>query len=211
MKCDAIFPTNNEYGIPVLSTDWQAQWIEAPCRAWGSIGRETHHPGSWHFYTEDYRWNAIIQNPWRVSDTQPKVCVEPNFSVSDDMPAALVLERTYRKRWLARFWQSYGIRVFVDLFVPQHHQSRNLIGVPNGWRAFATRGGDRDIAGLESDFKTAVNHAGEGGVLFAVIGGGRKVRDWCKTHRAIHIGYQGKRNVHSAAVQNQTSPCNEGA
>jgi hypothetical protein len=201
MNHDAIFPTDNEYGIPLLLSDSQAEWLAAPVRAWGSVARGQIHSGTWHFYSEDYRWRKLVNTPWQLTDTGAPVVVEPNFSIMDDMPPALVIERTYRKRWLARYWQAHGVRVFVDLFVPIHHQHWNLLGVPAGWTAYATRGGDRDISGLIQDHRTATQYAGTEQILFAVFGGGRKVAEWCQRNAATHIGYAANKCAHSAAVQ----------
>lgn len=212
MRDDAIFPSDNEYGIPILLPEMQAEWIAAPCRAWGSVPRGRPHDGTFHFYVDDYRWSAVINSPWQFTETGAGVAVEPNFSVMDDMPVALVIERTYRKRWIARYWQSHGVQMFVDLFVPQHYRHWNLLGVPVGWKAYATRGGDRDMPGLMADYQTAIHHAGTDQITFAVFGGGKEVADWCRRNGATHIGYQGNRNVHSKAlVQNVVPPCKGGA
>lgn len=199
MRNDAIFPSDNELGIPTL-LDCQADWIEAPCRAWGSTGRTRINLGTWHFYVDDYRWSAIWENPWQVTDTQPVVCVEPNYSIQDETPPALAIASIYRKRWLARYWQSCGIKIFVDLFVPSHHQDWNLLGVPSGWRAYATRGQDRNLDGLIEDHETARCHARTDQIVFAVFGGGPRVADWCQEQGATHVPYRAKRRAYSQEV-----------
>lgn len=211
MRHDALFPSDNELGIPLLLEEHQAEWIEAPCRAWGSCGRTRIHQGTWHFYSEDYRWSNLWACPWQVTDTQPIVCVEPNYSIQDETPPALAIASIHKKRWLARYWQSRGVRIFVDLYVPAHHQDWNLLGVPRGWKAYATRGGDREIDGLIHDYETACHHAGTDAIVFAAFGGGPRVAEWCRDHRAMHVPYRAKRNAYSVAVQESTSPCKGGA
>lgn len=85
--------------------------------------------------------------------------------------------------------QDRGIRVFVDLNVAQKHIKLNMIGVPKGWRAFATRGYSDRLPGLALEYEIAQHCAAYAGrkPLFVVYGGGSKCRDFCKEVGAVYI------------------------
>jgi len=113
---DSLWPTDNEWGIPTLSIDRQADAFDLPIETWGAKRRNLK-VGTYHFYTEDKRFNTIWQKPDMVVAAGCVNAVEPNYSVYDQVPRAVALWATFRKRWLARYWQSRGIRIFVDLNV----------------------------------------------------------------------------------------------
>ena len=178
---DAIWPTDNEWGIPLLDTNLQATAIDLPFKAWGSISLKTRMSGTWHFYTEDYRYEALWRDPSPVANTRCANIVEPNFSCYDQMAPAFALFQIYRKRWLARWWQSLGIHVFVDLNVAEPFYDINLLGVPKGWKAWATRGYNDRIDSTEREYQMAVERAGTTSILFVVYGGGKKVQELCQS------------------------------
>jgi hypothetical protein len=107
-------------------------------------------------------------------------CVEPNFSIYNQMPLPVALWATYRKRWCARWWQSRGIKILVDLNVAEQYAEMNLLGVPKGWNAYATRGYTDGLQATEREFALACEHAGTASILFVVYGGGRKVMEYCR-------------------------------
>jgi hypothetical protein len=189
---DARFPTNNQYDIPSLDINFCAQYCDLPFIGWGTQRRSDKMPGTWHFYVDDYRFNALWQHPEKVTQTGCRSLVEPNFSVYQQTPQALSIWQVYRKRWLARYWQSKGILIFADLNVNRDYQWINTMGIPNGWTAFSTRGyGDRwkdtlrehQVAGeIASD---NVKH-----LLFVVYGGGKSVKQLCGDHGFVWIPEQ---------------------
>lgn len=182
-----IFPTDNMLGIPTLLEDMQAPGVVAPLNVWGGRhGRTklTRLGGTVCFYTEDYRFNALLTDPTPVSDGRFACAVEPNVSVFAGMPPAVAAERVYRKRWVARFWQERGLRVLVDLNVAPEYAELNLLGVPEGWNAYATRGYTDRLAYTVAEHELAKRHAGHERPLFLVYGGGRKVRE-----AALHYGW----------------------
>jgi hypothetical protein len=135
--------------------------------------------GTWHFYTEDNRFEALWYDPSPIVNSGCVNVVEPNFSVFHQMPAAVALWHVYRKRWLARYWQSVGVRIFVDLNVPDPHFHLNFLGVPQAWRAYATRGYAAQIPGMIEEYEAVVAHHGSADVLYLVYGGGRAVQALC--------------------------------
>ncbi len=175
---NTIWPSDNDWGIPLLDITRQADLLDMPFEAWGAKARGTR-AGTLHFYTEDYRFNAVWDNPSDPLKAGPVSAVEPNYTIKAADPLALTVWRTYQKRWLARYWQSQGVRVFVDLNVSAGHDALNLTGVPKGWRAYATRGYSEQIDALEAELGIAEKHAGDS-VLFLVYGGGKSIKQWSK-------------------------------
>lgn len=187
---DAIFPTDNDFDIPVLLTELQADALDAPVSTW----RESHWSGKSGgtilFYLDDSRFNALWNDPTALIKTQPITIVEPNFSMNIVTPRALCLWTIYRKRWLARYWQGFGIRVFVDLNVsgaaPNQYED-NLLGVPKGWKAYATRAHNEQHEAVEREFEIACEHSGIARPLFVVYGGGKAMQARCKERQWIWI------------------------
>ena len=97
---DAVFPSNNEYEIPVLDLNMQAEYIESPVKIWGNQTRRQKFAGTWAFYCKDYKFTALWKHPEALLNTGASVAVEPNFSTSQDMPHAVALYGIFRKRWL---------------------------------------------------------------------------------------------------------------
>lgn len=177
---DLLWPSDNAYGIPTLDLGMQAEAVVAPVLHWAVQGKRHEFKGTWHFYTEDDKFNALWRDPSAVSGTGAQAAVEPNFSIGPQFPRAVALWQVYRKRWMARFWQKQGLRVFVDLNVCEEHQEANLLGVPAGWRAFATRGYVSRPEDTEAEYAHACRIRGSADVLFLVVGGARGVGEMCR-------------------------------
>ncbi len=184
---DGLWPTDNEWGVPLLSLERQADALDVPVDKWGARGRRQAGTGTYHFYTEDYRFSGLWTTPDAVPQSGCVNAVEPNFSVSAWTPRAVALWATFRKRWLARYWQSQGIRIFVDLNVARPHDDINMLGVPRGWRAYATRAYSERMEDLDIDLAVARTHAGGQDVLFVVYGGNTSVQEWCLANGAIWV------------------------
>jgi hypothetical protein len=129
---------------PMLDPLMQADGAPAPVVRWGSRARTARVTGGTvHFYTDDYRFRALMA-PGKAMDVPASGCavaVEPNFSTAPPPRMArleaLLLIR--RKRLMARSWQARGVRILVDLNVDPAWADLGLLGVPLGWRAYATR------------------------------------------------------------------------
>jgi hypothetical protein len=129
---------------PMLDPLMQADGAPAPVVRWGSRARTARVTGGTvHFYTDDYRFRALMA-PGKAMDVPASGCavaVEPNWSTAPPPRMArleaLLLIR--RKRLLARSWQRMGLRILVDLNVDPAWADLSLMGVPLGWRAYATR------------------------------------------------------------------------
>ncbi|OJW23179.1 MAG: hypothetical protein BGO49_27175 [Planctomycetales bacterium 71-10] len=182
---DALWPSDNVYDVPCLLPELQADAIDYPVTLWGTQAQHRQMKGTWHFYTADEAFLHLWSNPAKVLPSGAPTLVEPNFSTHDQTPFAVDLWNIYRRRWLARYWQSQGKRVFVDINVHHrllaHHEATPgqipaLLGVPKGWRAYATRAHGNRPALLMSEYAVAREHAGCT-PLFLVYGGGDSVKE----------------------------------
>lgn len=182
---DTLFPTDNKYHIPVLLPDLEAELVDFPFSAWGSISRTSTMKGTWHFYVDDYRFSALWGKADMVPETNCVSAVEVNYTISDQMPFPVALYRIYQKRWLARYWQSKGIRIIVDLNVARPYKLLNMLGVPQGWKTFATRGYNERLDDLEMELEIAQEIAGTDNITFLVYGGGQAVREFCQSNPVV--------------------------
>ena len=185
---DAIFPSRNDLDIPELLPAYQATSLVLPAVVWGDVARTTRMPGTWMFYTDDYKFNALWKSPENlVNNTRPAQVIEVNYSMGKNTPTAWVHGLLYKKRWLSRYWQSQGIKIIVDLFVAERFFETNLLGVPKGWKAYSTRGHSNDLDRMDDYFERACGHAGTKDILFLIYGGGKKVAEHCKERLWNHI------------------------
>lgn len=183
---DALFASDNPFGIPTLDGRLQAEYTHLPVMTWGAVKRNQVMRGTWHFYTEDYRFEALWSDPSGVVNSRCVAVVEPNFTTSEQMPRAVALYQIYRKRWLGRYWQSRGIQVFVDLNVAPAWVEDNLFGVPRGWNAYMTRGYYNRTEALGNELTLARRHSGLENPLFVVYGGGAAVRCFCEREGVLY-------------------------
>jgi hypothetical protein len=184
---DAIFPSNNAYEIPTLDIKLQAQYPELPFKPYGAEKRSGNGVGTYHFYVDDYRFEAIWKDPSNIIQSGCVSIVEPNLSLFDTTPIAYGLHLIYKKRWIAKLLQTYGIKVFADLNVSQKFADYNKLGIPEGWNAFFTRGYADRIHALEPELQVAKDISGLENPNLIVYGGGNVVRDWCQKNNLTHI------------------------
>ena len=186
---DCLFPSDNDYEVPVLDLNMQAKYLEIPFLCFGEQKR-THKmngAGTLHFYTDDYRFSTIYTHPEKIVKYDPANMVEPNFSLYYDTPVAFGLQAVYKKRMVARMMQSKGIRIFVDLNVSPKFYEINLLGVPEGWSAFCTRGYEDRLDQLEFELDMAKTIAKGNELTFAVYGGGEVIRNFCKSKGLVYV------------------------
>jgi hypothetical protein len=202
---DSIWATDNAYGVPALLPELAAREVPFPVMPWGCQGARRLMVGTWHCYTHDAKFEPLWKQPHRLLLSRPGAGVEPNFSTTEQTPFAFSLYQIYRKRWVARFWQSQGLRVFVDLNVEAElnapHDATgghppNLLGVPRGWSAFASRAHADRPENLDREWEIAREWSGQASPLFLVVGGGRRVKEralanrwnWVPEHRETRRG-----------------------
>lgn len=185
---DAIFPTNNDYEIPLLDIQLQARSFDLPFAVWGSLSRQSKIVGgTYGFYTSDDRFEALWADPSGIVNSGCKNLVEPNFSCYATMPVAVGVYQIYRKRWIARWCQSHDLRVFVDLNVAPKWREINLMGVPRGWSAYMTRSSVDYVDELDEEFALACDRAESSAPLFMVYGGGKVSQQKCKARGWLWI------------------------
>jgi len=186
---DQFFPTSNDLEIPDLDLDLQATEAQRPFLCFGEQKRtfNLNGSGSLHFYTDDYRFNAVYEHPEKILQHNPANIVEPNFSLFNEMPVSFGLQAIYKKRWIARCMQSKGIGIFVDLNVAQKFYQLNMIGVPRGWRAFATRGYSDRLNNLAFEYSIAEDWAEGKKPLFVIYGGGDVCRRFAQQKGCIYV------------------------
>jgi hypothetical protein len=196
---DSIWPTDNAYSVPSLLPELQADQVAGPVTTWGTQGARRPMRGTWHFYTADSKFDPLWRRPHRVLYSRPAAVCECNFSTIEQSPFAFSLWNIYKKRWLARYWQAAGLRVFVDLNVDADLNAPsaavggarpNLLGVPAGWAAYSSRAHADRPENLLPEWETAREHSGKEHPLFLVVGGGRRVKQLAQEHGWVWVPEQ---------------------
>ena len=184
---DVLFPSDNDFEVPTLLLDKQGGRLELPITPWGANSRLNNNVTTYHFYVDDYRFEALFKDPSKLATCGCKAIVEPNCSLHDHTPIAYGLQLIYKKRWLARYMQELGTLVYVDLNVSRKFSEYNLLGVPEGWNAFFTRGLTDMIGMLENDLAVARSISGAFTPNLIVYGGGRKVEEFCQNNGLLYL------------------------
>lgn len=184
---DILFDSDNDYEIPTLRADLQAGKVELPITPWGANSRLRKDVATYHFYVDDYRFEQLWKDPANLVASGCRAIVEPNCSLHDQTPIAYGMQLIYKKRWLARYMQEIGCRVYVDLNVSKKFVEFNKLGVPKGWNAFFTRGLTGMVQGLENDLKVAQEISGLETPNLVVYGGGNDIRKFCQKHGILYL------------------------
>lgn len=187
MMGDFLYPSDNEYEIPLLSTDNQPVHLELPFTPWGVEGRYKKGITTYHFYVDDYRFEQLYKNPILLLQSGCRAVVEPNNSIHDQTPTAYAIYQIYRKRYLARYLQDCGLQVWVDLNVSPRFMDLNLMGVPDGYNAFFSRGGFNNWEPfLELCLEKAQQKSGREQPNLVIYGGGKDVEEWCRQKGLVY-------------------------
>lgn len=184
---DCLFPSNNPYEIPTLLEHKTPIYMDLPLKPWGAEKRSKQGVGTYHFYVDDYRFEAIWDDPSVIIKSGCKNIVEPNCSLYETTPTSYGIFQIYKKRWIARFLQDYDIRVFVDLNVTEKFSTYNKMGIPNGYNAFFTRGYESRINNLKKELQIAQEISGLQNPNLVVYGGGKKAQEFCYKHNLTCI------------------------
>lgn len=184
---DQVWPSDNNFGIPTLDINMQASRLDMPFFQYDDIKKVSNTIGTLAFYTSDRNFIKLWTDPYKIITTGFINIVEPNFSTNEQMPLALVLSRIYMKRWVARYWQSHGIKILVDLNVGSNCHDYNLLGVPPKWKAYATRGYAARPEIIFEQYRIASKHAQSDNILFIVYGGGYSCQKIAQSIGAIWI------------------------
>jgi hypothetical protein len=171
----------DDWGIEELDLALQAERATLPDRwtVWGENARSGKADGRGVcFYSADYQFSALRKHPDRVVAFGASVAVEPNFSTWPGMPAWEALATIGEKRRMAARWQRQGVRILADLNVSVEFRHLALLGVPAGWRAYATRMHRGSLSAVEADLEQARGHAGTDAITFVLFGGGAAAESW---------------------------------
>lgn len=184
---DVLYPSNNAFEIPTLLLEMQAGRVELPLTPWGANSRLRKDVATYHFYVDDYRFEALFKDPIKLLTSNCKAVVEPNCSCHDQTPIAWGIQLIYKKRWLCRYLQECGIKVYADLNVSHKFIEYNKMGIPDGYNAFFTRGLDNWMESLKSDLEVAQQISGLDTPNLCVYGGGDKVKAFCQKHGLLYV------------------------
>lgn len=188
MLGDRLYDSDNEYDIPNLLMEQQPErGLLLPFAAWGADSRLRKDIATYCFYVEDYRFEAIWKDPTIVINSGCTAVVEPNLSLFDITPIAFGLQQIYKKRWIARYYQECGIKVYADLNVARKFQKYNMLGIPKGYNAFATRGYTDRIEYLLEEIEVARQISGLQKPNMIVYGGGAKIESIAKENGLIYV------------------------
>lgn len=183
---DVLYESDNEFEIPLLRLDMQAGKLILPFAPWGADSRLRKDIATYHFYVDDYRFEALFKDPVKVILSGVKQVVEPNLSLYDTTPIAYGLHLIYKKRWLARYFQDCGIKVYVDLNVARKFYDYNCLGVPKGYNAFFTRGYNDRLNYLEEEYAVAQRISQKKKPDLIVYGGGKKIKEFCMANGILY-------------------------
>lgn len=169
---------DNDYQMPKLDPARQITGPPPHWTLWGSQGRSTP-AAAVHFYTDDSRFQSLINYPEQLQAARTQNVIELNTSTGPETPAGLAIGDMWRKRKLSQTWQGYGINVAVDLNVNRRFFDLALQGVPTGWRAYANRAYADDLGHLHEAHARACTRARSDEILYFVYGG-QAARQLCQ-------------------------------
>ena len=184
---DCLFESDNDFEIPNLLLTGQAGKLELPLSPWGANSRLRKDVSTYHFYVDDYRFNNLWKDPTNLLSSGCKSIVEPNCSLHDQTPISFGLHLIYKKRWLARYCQECGMKVYADLNVARKFVEYNKMGIPKGYNAFFTRGLDGWVSALECDLNVAREISGINSPNLIVYGGGNEIKEFCKKNGLLYV------------------------
>lgn len=187
MLKDVLYESDNIYEIPNLLLEMQAGKVELPLSPWGANSRLRKDVATYHFYVDDYRFEALFKDPIKLLTCGCKAIVEPNCSCHDQTPIAYGISLIYKKRWLSRYMQDCGIKVYADLNVAPKFIEYNKMGIPKGYNAFFTRGLDGMMTSLQSDLDVAREISGLEKPNLVVYGGGEEIKEFCRQNSLLYV------------------------
>lgn len=187
MYRDVLYDSDNIYDIPNLLLSEQAGKLELPLNACGANSRLRKDVATYHFYVDDYRFEKLFKDPINLVLAEPKAIVEPNCSCHDQTPIAWGIQLIYKKRYLARYFQELGVRVYADLNVSHKFIEYNKMGIPKGYNAFFTRGLDGWMDSLKSDLQVAQEISGLERPNLIVYGGGDEIQAFCRKNGLLYV------------------------
>lgn len=139
------YPFDNDFEIFTLRKDLQPKAPPGQFYSWGSRKNNSNPGGVTGFYTTDTKFFSLLFNPLAVVETGCACIIELNYTLDQGWPLAFGFTPIARKRQFSLIMQNHNISVIADLYVPEKFADLNLVGIPDGYAAFATRGHSKDI------------------------------------------------------------------
>lgn len=187
MLTDCLYESNNLFEIPNLRLDMQAGKLQLPFAPYGAESRQKKGVCTYHFYVDDYRFEAIWKDPTKVLNSGCVALVEPNLSLFDTTPIAWGLQQIYKKRWISRYFQECGIFIYADLNVSRKFYDYNRMGIPDGYNAFFTRGYADRLEYLKAEHRIAKEISGKETPNLIIYGGGKVVQEYCASNSLVYV------------------------
>lgn len=187
MLTDCLYESNNLFEIPNLRLDMQAGKLQLPFAPYGAESRQKKGVSTYHFYVDDYRFEAIWKDPTKVLNSGCAAVVELNLSLFDTTPVAWGLQQIYKKRWISRYFQECGIYVYADLNVSRKFYNYNRMGIPDGYNAFFTRGYADRLEYLKAEHEIAKGISGKDIPNLIIYGGGKAVQEYCAANSLVYV------------------------
>lgn len=186
---DTLYPSNNPEEVPTLDVTKQAKTLDLNVVQWkGLSSRQLRDAKTIHFYTDDKAFNHLLTYPDLLLKTKAINSTEINFSLGEQTPLWFGHYFIYMKRYIARFWQEHGVKIFVDLFVSPKFQDANMVGVPFGWSAFSFRSLESEATKvLPERLNFCADWAENNKPFIFIYGGGRKTRAFAETFGCLWI------------------------
>ena len=134
----ANFPGVGKYDIPQLEPIHEneigeiKEWI-----GFNYVLSDTEPEGkAVHFFIDDYQFTRIWNNPEKYMEklARYEAVLTPDFSPYSDMPLATQIFNHYRKHWVGKLMQEYGVKVIPTIRASRDERSLDfyLDGEPKG-------------------------------------------------------------------------------
>lgn len=187
MVDDVLYESDNAFEIPTLMLSEQGGKLLLPLNPWGANSRLKKDVATYHFYVDDYRFEQLWKDPINLINSGCKAMVEPNCSLHDQTPIAYGIHLIYKKRWLSRYMQGLGIKVYADLNVSRKFREYNKMGIPKGYNAFFTRGMSGWLQSLIDEHNIAKEISGKDTPNLIVYGGGDEIKEYCRDNNLLYV------------------------
>jgi len=156
------YPFDNEYEIFTLRKDMQPTAPPGQLKVWGNKKSNYNPGGTMAFYTTDTKFMSKLFQPMIVAETGCAAIIEMNYTLDQSWPLAFGFTPIARKRQFSLIMQNHDIGIIADLYVPEKFADLNMLGIPDGYSAFATRGHSKDILALDIRYNRALQCAKKG-------------------------------------------------
>lgn len=116
---EASFEGVGKYGFPKILPTKElnvSKWCMFETVRKGSCLEENKDFGV-HFFQDDHKFESVWTKPNKHLERLLSYgCVlAPDFSLYTDFPVALQIMQTYKRHWVARYWQEKGIKVIPTI------------------------------------------------------------------------------------------------